>query len=379
MATVPDITVHIDAPSRGASNFDTAMATALANLDTMIDQLNAAVAAINDLAWLGTGEPAVVFALDTGAADAYAMAPALPLAAYDPTKLYLFKAAHANTGASTLAVSGLAAKAIVDASGAALTSGAIDAGQEVLLAYVESADKFMLVGGGASFGIGTDGQVLKTVSGASAWTDPNWTPTTAFTRTGDGSGTVTDNAANQALFAPGRPLRAKSGTTYTYHLVTAYSSGTVTVAGPALPATIDELDYGDFTRVASWPGPDSGTVNGAFAQAADSQMLADYLLQSTRWQLGRAHCVRFSIRATSADSGAAQSRVNLKIGSNAVATTNSNAGLAVSASGWVDTTTDIDATKCTVGFGDALELVVDANGTNKDAMNLSYQAAFILE
>jgi hypothetical protein len=223
------------------------------------------------------------------------------------------------------------------------------------------------------------------VAGAGGSLDESWVPaadwkaTTAFTRTGSGSGTVTDNAANQALFRPGRPLRALSGSTYTYHIVTGYSAGTVTVAGPALPSTIDALAYGDVTRVVAWPGPDSGGVSGAFAQAASAQMLADYWLKSSRWLLGRAHCVRFSIKATSADSGAAQSRVNLKIGSNAVATTNSNAGLAVSAAGWVDTTTDIDPAKCVVNFGGVLDLAVDANGTNKDALNLSFHSLFVLE
>lgn len=66
-----------------------------------------------------------VYATDTGAANAYAIAPSPALAAYADGQMVSFVAAHANTGASTLAVNALAAKAIVTNDGVALKANMI--------------------------------------------------------------------------------------------------------------------------------------------------------------------------------------------------------------------------------------------------------------
>jgi len=68
-------------------------------------------------------------ASDTGSADAYAIAPSPAVAAYAAGQVFWFIAANNSTGASTLAVSGLATKAIQIAgsaiSGASITTSGV--------------------------------------------------------------------------------------------------------------------------------------------------------------------------------------------------------------------------------------------------------------
>lgn len=71
---------------------------------------------------------------DTGAADAYVIT-ATYITALTAGQTVLFKAANANTGASTLNVSGLGVKAIKNLSGSALVSGDIVAGGLYLCGY----------------------------------------------------------------------------------------------------------------------------------------------------------------------------------------------------------------------------------------------------
>ena len=74
-------------------------------------------------------------ASDTGAADAYAIATAPVITAYAEGQVFIFKSAHANTTASTLAVCGLATKPIVKNYNVALVAGDIKAGQVVVVVY----------------------------------------------------------------------------------------------------------------------------------------------------------------------------------------------------------------------------------------------------
>jgi hypothetical protein len=80
----------------------------------------------------GTG--ATLYADDTGAADAYVIAPTPAITAYTTGQRFAFFPDNSNTGASTLAVSGLAAKAIKKGT-SALASGDIVSGDLVECTY----------------------------------------------------------------------------------------------------------------------------------------------------------------------------------------------------------------------------------------------------
>jgi hypothetical protein len=75
------------------------------------------------------------YAADTGSANTYAVAPVPALSAYAAGQLVPLKPAHANTGASTIAVSGLAATAVKMPDGSALPAGALTAAGAFLLFY----------------------------------------------------------------------------------------------------------------------------------------------------------------------------------------------------------------------------------------------------
>lgn len=82
----------------------------------------------------GTAAPSN-YAADTGAANAYTIALAPALTAHVAGMPITFKAANANTGASTLTINGMAAVTIKQVDGADLVVGAILAGQMVTVIY----------------------------------------------------------------------------------------------------------------------------------------------------------------------------------------------------------------------------------------------------
>ena len=109
----------------------------------------------------------VVYATDTGVADAYAIAPSPAISAYVEGQRFAFKAANANTGASTLAVSGLATKSIKKTDGATdLASGDIAASQVVVVVFDGTNFQITSAAGAAGGGI-TLGTEQSTSSGSS--------------------------------------------------------------------------------------------------------------------------------------------------------------------------------------------------------------------
>lgn len=77
----------------------------------------------------------LTYADDTGAANAYISNPVIPITAYTAGLHLTLKALNANSGASTINVSGLGVKNIVRADGSALQTGDIVAGQILDLHY----------------------------------------------------------------------------------------------------------------------------------------------------------------------------------------------------------------------------------------------------
>ncbi len=94
------------------------------------------------------GSAPLEYAADTGAANAYAIALTPALTAHVAGLPIHFKAANANTGASTLVVNGLDAVAIKQVDGSDLPAGAIVAGQIVSVIYTGAV--YMLVSAAAA-------------------------------------------------------------------------------------------------------------------------------------------------------------------------------------------------------------------------------------
>ncbi len=85
------------------------------------------------------------YVVDTGSANAYAIAPVPAISAYADGQIFAFKAINANTTASTLAVNGLATKDIRKNYNNALVSGDILAGQRVLVIYDAANNIFQML------------------------------------------------------------------------------------------------------------------------------------------------------------------------------------------------------------------------------------------
>lgn len=77
----------------------------------------------------------LVAGLDSGVTNAYTITPTTPLPAYTAKMTALFSPVVANTGAVTLNISGLGAKAIVSTSGAPLVSGDLAVGRYYMAVY----------------------------------------------------------------------------------------------------------------------------------------------------------------------------------------------------------------------------------------------------
>lgn len=99
------------------------------------------LAAIKELIQQETGN----YAVDTGAANAYVIAPNPPIDGYTDGLPLRFKTANANTGASTVNVSTLGAKTIVRADGTALKAGDIPANGVASILFSTAVDKFFLI------------------------------------------------------------------------------------------------------------------------------------------------------------------------------------------------------------------------------------------
>lgn len=84
---------------------------------------------------VGAGAGGIIYAADTGTANAYVITPTNAATGYVAGDTYAFLAANDNTGASTLNVSSLGAKNILGVAGSAILPSAIRSGQIVIVTY----------------------------------------------------------------------------------------------------------------------------------------------------------------------------------------------------------------------------------------------------
>jgi len=131
------------------------------------------------------------YAQDTGAANAYVIALDPPLTAHVTGMPLTFKALAANTGASTLAVNGLAPAAIVDMGGNPLAAGAIRQGGLVCVAW--DGSRYCMTSSPAAQNSGGGGGFVGQVAFCAASTPPQgWL---------ECNGALVSRAAYAALFA----------------------------------------------------------------------------------------------------------------------------------------------------------------------------------
>lgn len=147
--------------------------------------------------------PQNAYGADSGTANVYAITLTPAPSAYTAGQLFVFKAAHTNTGISTLNVNSLGAKTIKMASGTDLTASTILVGQMVLVEYDGTNFQLMSDQGNAAVplfgGTGADGALTATSGntnvdcGAAQFVVKNYT---SISITGTGSVTFTNPHAN---------------------------------------------------------------------------------------------------------------------------------------------------------------------------------------
>jgi hypothetical protein len=227
---------------------------------------------------------------------------------------------------------------------------------------------------GSNVTITRSGDTIEIASTASAggysaeWTDLGSNPT----RSDDDTISVTDNAANVAIFKVGRPLKfVISSTTYyamVIGVVDAGSTLTVNLVGAAYTATSSAFYYSDLNRVRQV----NFAVEGYYADATNTTLLQTDNRMYYIWELGAAAVVSVKVRCTTEDSGASEPYVTVTNATNSILTKNTNKGLQPTSASWAySISDDISTTNYSVANGSAIEIAVDANGTNDDGRDLS--------
>ena len=181
-------------------------------------------------------------------------------------------------------------------------------------------------------------------------------------------------------FKKGSPVKyTYAGNTY-YGIVSALSANTsITISGAplvvvspitalyaGLPTMVTQVDY---------------TIPGAFG-ASVRDLLLPLSKAYVTWKRSKAYLVRFAVTAGTADTGATQPKVNVKVNGSVVCTTGTSTGLSVSSTpgSWNDATgIDIDTTTYDINPEEAIEVRCTAAGTNTNAADLSISLLFVSE
>jgi hypothetical protein len=191
------------------------------------------------------GSNGAVYATDTGSANAYAIAPGAPISAYVAGQQFIFKAANSNTGASTLAVSGLGTKNLTKFGTTALAAGDIVAGQAMTVVY--DGTEFQVLDAGvtpvANGGTGATTAVtaLTNLGAANSGANSSITSLTGLTTAlsvaqgGTGSTSASGARTNLSAAASGANSDLTSISALTGSITSA--TGSITSNKPALTAT----------------------------------------------------------------------------------------------------------------------------------------------
>lgn len=226
----------------------------------------------------------------------------------------------------------------------------------------------------------------KFLTAAGAWETPasggtsKWTALTAtdYTATPASTSTLNMTTDQTANIPPGAALRYTIGGVSYYGVVTAITAGLLTVAGAPLSGDVTALDYSIFPGMV-----ETMTLSdpGAWADSADTALVANDLLMALVWPGPPAALVRIQAWTRTTDTGASKPRINARLGATTtdfVSTANGNAGLELAASAtWAATGVDIDPTKYALSQGTGIELKTDANGSNDDARDLTVVMTFV--
>lgn len=204
-----------------------------------------------------------------------------------------------------------------------------------------------------------------------------WMPVDASYYTATPASTSQITCSTTSDFAVGLPLKyVISGVTY-YGIVTAVVADTsIDVAGAALTADISTLYVGtrEMVRVLEFH------VSSTYGDGANDLLATDEN-RYHKWLAGVANLVAFSGVHKTADTGANQPKVNVKVNAQLVSTADTNNGIQLSTAGtWVDNSAvAISTSFYDINRGEAIEIACTAAGSNGDASDLTVLCVFVLQ
>jgi hypothetical protein len=193
-----------------------------------------------------------------------------------------------------------------------------------------------------------------------------------FTRASGSTVTVTNNAENQSIFAPGLPVcyRETLGSgDFLWGIIHSYSSGTVTICGVALPTTIGEFRVGPAEKVASVPIQIGGVLT-----VGDDQLDSVHDTYFP-WGFTKAYFVRAAGKVKIAASGA---DLNIMLAVRTVATNLITSVLNLAQStNIVNTGVTIDSSTYLVNLDDIIFTNIDQIGSTLPGEKLTIMYTFV--
>lgn len=287
----------------------------------------------------------------------------------------LATATVAGTDEMLVCQSGVGKKATVDAVGTVMFAKAADFIETLSQATLADTDK-LLVSQGGTEKYTTLTALADYIAGEN--TDPEWTTISGTKYTATPASTSTVTFSDTSDLAVGKPVRYTYGGTTYYGIITAVAANSLmTIAGAPLDVgqALTALQIGTSGQVVIM----DLKVAGTYADNVED-VLAGTENRYVRWRKSAAYLVAISATHKTADTGAAQPKLNVKVTGNLISTEDSNAGLQLSTSGtWVNgSAVAISTANYAVAFNSALEIRVTAAGTNGNAANLSVALVFVV-
>lgn len=197
-----------------------------------------------------------------------------------------------------------------------------------------------------------------------------WAAVTAFVATPASTSTLTMTSDLSATLTVGTPIKYTIGGTVYYGVVSAITSGLLTVAGPPMGGDVTALYYGDKTQVQQVVV----MVPGLYEDASSTGLIAADLNSSLVWEKGTAYCVRYRVYSKVHDTG---SHGSASVLINGTELNTSAGGLVIAADAtWYSTVVDIASAAYDINPGEAIEITSTKAG-NGDATDLTVSMTFV--
>jgi hypothetical protein len=246
----------------------------------------------------------LTFAVDSGVSDAYAISLSIAPTAYATGQIFSFYAATQNTGACTLNVNGLGAKAIVDFNNQPLRTGCIQSGMLIIVQY-----------DGVSFRMLSDGGLLynrildtPTIYNWDGWVFANetWTYASATTIT------VPSGAASK--YKKGDKIKITQSSTTKYFYIITVADTLLTVTGGTDYTVANSTISNNYYSHAQNPIGFPAYFNYTPTVTAASGAITSYTVNVARFSIIASDIfLNLQITITNAGTGAGELRVALPV------------------------------------------------------------------